>query len=445
MAFTNAATTTNSAHLWCVDLPIFFLPYTCNMSRLFKINAENTYSGSKRETVVLAEDSETALLGAGVSADEVVTVEEISPMDLGLAALSIKKRPTSKDLANFYQGVVECLNIGTSMVDSMGIVAMQQPSPYFRGVIGEMIRDMRSGHPMSDSMTKFPQVFTESSVAILRAGETSGDLKSVMTSLATYEERSALIQGKLKGGMTYPIVVGVMSFICVMFVSIKLIPALAAQYKSLNAELPLMTRIVMKFSDFIRTQPLFWVAFLCAIVYIYSKRTQIMNSNLMSRFMLNAPVLGRLYRKMLIARMFRVLSLLLTGGTRIGRAFEITAIATGHPELRDALLDTGQRVIAGDDLHVAFSYNQKIFGKDAPKILAFLRLAAHTGAAGPILTRVAAASEAEVEAQAEVVNKLIEPLMLAMLSVVVGGIIFAVYFPMFNLGTVVFKQSGLSK
>lgn len=394
----------------------------------------------KRETIVLADDSETAVYGAGVSPDEVAVIEEISPLDLGLGALSVKKRPKAKDMANFYQGIVECLNIGTSMVDSMGIVSMQQPSPYFRGIIGDMMREMRGGKTMSDTMTKYPDIFTESTIAILRAGESSGDLKGVMSALALYEERSATIMSKLKGGMTYPIVVMVVSFIAVMFISIKLIPTMAKQYASFDAELPVMTQWVMKFSDLVRTSPLFWVIMVGGFVYAYTKRRTIMGSRIMSKIMISAPIMGPLYRKMLIAKMFRVLSMLLAGGTRIGRAFEITAIASGHPEIRDALLETGQRVIAGDDLHVAFSYNQKIFGKDAPRILAFLRLASHTGAAGPILTRVANAAEAEVEGQAEVVNKLIEPIMLALLSVVIGGIIFAVYFPLFNLGQVVFNK-----
>jgi type II secretory pathway component PulF len=411
------------------------------MSRIFKILAENTYSGGKREVIVLTDDSETALLGAGVTHDEVVTVEEISPLDLGFGALSLKKKPKALDLANFYEGVVECLNIGTSMVDSMGIVSMQQPSPYFRGVIGEMIRDLRSGKTMSDSMSKYPDIFTESTVAIMRAGETNGDIKNVMTSLAMYEKRAAVIQSKLKGGLAYPIIVAIMAFICVMFVSIKLMPAMAKQYASFHAELPMMTKIVIAFSDMVRHQPIFWIVTLALLIYAYAKRRQIMSSDFMCNAMLNFPVMGPLYRKMLIARMFRVLSMLLQGGTRIGRAFEITAIATGHPRLRAALLDTGQRVIAGDDLHVAFSYNQAIFGKDSAKTLAFLRLASHTGSAGPILTRVAKAAEDDVEAQAEIVNKLLEPLMLAALSVVVGGILFAVYFPMFNLGNVMFKQS----
>jgi type II secretory pathway component PulF len=413
--------------------------------QLFKVIIENSYSGHKRETIVKTEDEETATLGAGVTHDDVVKVEKISPMDLGLGALGVNKRPTSKDLADFYEGIIECIGIGTGMVESMGIVSMQQPSPYFRGIIGEMMRDMRSGKTMSDSMSKYPDVFTESSVAILRAGETNGDLKPVLQSLATYEKRSALIAGKIKSGMTYPAIVAVMAFICVMFVSVKLIPAMAAQYKSFNADLPLITKIVMGFSDLVRGSPLFWLISIGVVAYIVSKRRQIMNSKAMGKFMLNAPVIGPLYRKMLIAKVFRVLSMLLTNGTRIGRAFEITALASGHPEMRAALLDTGQRVIAGDDIHVAFAYNQHIFGKDAAKILAFLRLAAHTGSAGPILTRVANAAEDEVEAQAEIVNKLMEPLMLGVLAIVVGGIIFAVYYPMFNLGSVVMKQSGLSK
>ncbi|HNX05189.1 MAG TPA: type II secretion system F family protein [Opitutales bacterium] len=412
---------------------------------LYKVKIENSYSGHKRETIVLSEDEETAALGAGVTHDEVVKVDKISAMDLGLGALSVNNRPTSKDLSNFYEGIIECINIGTSMVESLGIVSMQQASPYFRGIIGEMMRDLRSGKTMSDSMTKYPDVFSESTIAILRAGETNGDLKPVLQSLANYERRSALIGSKIKSGMTYPAIVAVMAFLCIMFVSVKLIPAMAQQYKSFNAELPLITRIVMGFSDLVRTQPLFWAGMIIAVALVYSKRRQIMGSKLMGKIMLEAPVMGPLYRKMLVAKMFRVLSMLLTNGTRIGRAFEITALAAGHPEMRAALLDTGQRVIAGDDIHVAFAYNQHIFGKDSAKILAFLRLAAHTGSAGPILTRVANAAEDEVEAQAEIVNKLMEPLMLGLLAVVVGGIIFAVYYPMFNLGSVVMHQSGLTK
>jgi len=415
------------------------------MSKLFKVRCENNYSGLKRETIVYTDSTETAALGAGVTPDEVVKVEEISIMDLGLGAFSVKKRPTSKDLATFYEGIIECLSIGTSIVESMGLVSMQQPSPYFRGIIGEMMRDLRAGKTLSDTMSQYPDIFIESSIAIIRAGESNGDIKPVLKSLANYEKRSASIGNKIKGGMTYPIIVAVMAFLCVMFVSVKLIPAMAAQYKSFNAQLPLMTRIVMNFSNLVRTQPWFWAVSILVLVFIYNKRRQIMDSQWMGYVKLHAPIMGPLYRKVLIARMFRVLSLLLNNGTRIGRAFEITAVATGHPEMREALLDTGRRVIAGDDLHVAFSYNQKIFGTEATKTLAFLRLAAHTGDAAPILTRMADSAENEVEAQAEVVNKLMEPVMLGLLSVVVGGILIAVYFPMFNLGTVVFKQSGLTK
>lgn len=408
-------------------------------NRLYKVKTENNYSGSKRETIVYASDSETAAFGAGVTHDETVVIEEMSAMDLGLGALKIKRIPKPKEMAEFYEGIVECLNIGTSMVDSMGIVSMQQPSPYFRGIIGEMIRDLRSGKVLSDTMSQFPDVFKESTVAIIRAGETNGDLKPVMLSLATYEKRASIIQGKLKGGMTYPIIVAVMAFLCVMFVSIKLIPEMAKQYKAFGAELPLATKICMGFSDLVRTQPLFWAVCGGLIFYVYFKRRSIMGSKAMASVMIKAPIIGPLYRRMLVARMFRVLAMLLNNGTRIGRAFEITALATGHHQMRDALLNTGQRVIAGDNLYVAFSYNQKIFGKEAPKILAFLRLASHTGDAAPILTRVASAAEDEVEAQAEIVNKLMEPVMMGLLSVVVGGILFAVYFPLFNLGQVVLK------
>lgn len=414
------------------------------MSKLFKVKAENSYSGHKREVIVYTESPETAAFGAGVSPEETVTVDTISAMDLGLDALKIKKRPTSKDLASFYEGLLDCIHIGTSVVDSLGIVSMQQSSPYFRGIIGEMMRDLRGGITMADSMSKYPEVFTEATVAIMRAGEGSGDIGPVLTSLSQYERRSSLIAGKIKAGLVYPAIVLVMAFVCIMFVSIKLIPAMAAQYASFNAELPLATRVVMGFSDMVRHQPLFWVACIIVVVLLYSKRQKIMGSDFMARAMLKMPAMGNLYRKVLVARMFRVLSMLLHNGTRIGRAFEITALATGHPVMRDAVLDTGRRIIAGDDLHIAFSYNQHIFGSDSARLLAFLRMAAHTGDAAPILTRIATASEDEVEKQADMVNKLIEPLLLALLSVVVGGIIFAVYFPMFNLGTVVFKQSGLS-
>jgi type IV pilus assembly protein PilC len=407
--------------------------------KIYKVKTENTYSGSKREVIVYALDSETATFGAGVTHDETVTIEQISPMDLGLGALKLKKLPTSKELAEFYEGIVECLNIGTGMVDSMGIVSMQQSSPYFRGVIGEMIRDLRGGKILSDTMGQFPDVFHESSIAIIRAGETNGDLKPVLLSLATYEKRASIIQGKLKGGMTYPIIVAVMAFLCVMFVSLKLLPEMAKQYASFGAELPLATKICLGFSNLVRHQPLFWVVLIGALIYLYVKRRQIMGSRFVADIMIKFPVIGPLYRKMLIARMFRVLAMLLNNGTRIGRAFEISALATGHHQIRDALLNTGQRVIAGDNLYVAFSYNQSIFGKEAPKILAFLRLASHTGDAAPILTRMADAAENEVEGQAEVVNKLMEPIMMGFLSVVVGGILFAVYYPMFNLGQVVLK------
>lgn len=415
------------------------------MSRLYKIKIENTYSSTKRMSLVLADSVEEAVLGAGVSSDEVAEAEQISQMDLGLGALKVNKRPGSRDMANFYEGIVDCLNIGTGLVESLGIVTLQQSSPFFRGVIGGIIRDIRSGQSVSDAMAVYPDVFPESTVAIIRAGETSGDLKGVFSQLGRYEERTARVQSKMKGGLTYPAVVAVLTFISVMFISIKLIPAVTAQYKSFNAELPMATKVVIAFSDLVRHQPMFWVIFIGLSLYIWSRRGDILNSQLAFKTMLRFPVMGTLYRKMLLARMFRVLAMLLSGGARIGRSFEIAALTTGSNEFRKALLSTGQHVTAGASLHVAFAHNQAIFGADASRILAFLRLASHTGAAAPILTKIADATEQEVEAQADVLNKLLEPLLLAMLSIVIGGIIFAVYFPLFNLGQVVFKSSGIGK
>jgi len=354
--------------------------------------------------------------------------------------ISAYKSPNAADLADFYDGLVQCLNIGTTMVESLGIVSVQQPSPYFRGVIGRIVHDMSAGVSMSEAMGKHPRVFSKPTIAIIRAGETSGDLKSVLSALARSEERYNRIASKIRGAMYYPAIVCVVTFLAVMFIGIKLVPQISKMYDSFHATLPLPTKMVLWFSQMARTQPLFWVILVGGIIYLAMNLKRIMESDFFIRLALRIPVLGELMRKTMIARAFRVLSMLLSGGIRVGTAFEITALATGFSDFRNSFLDSGKRIVSGDELHIAFTHNKHLFGSNGDRYIAYLRLAAHTGAAGDILNRVAANLEDDIEKQTDVLQRLIEPLLLGMIAVIVGGVILAVYYPIFNLGSVLNKH-----
>jgi type IV pilus assembly protein PilC len=409
------------------------------MSQVYRVNVENNYSQTKRSMIVYCEDHETAILAAGVSPEEFAEVAPISPWDLGLQGLSLRRLPKAKEMAMFYEGVVDCLSIGTGLVDSLGIISQQQPSPYFRGVIGQLISDLRRGISISDAFVKHNRIFPPATVAVIKAGETSGDLVGVFRSLAFSEARSGKIFDKVKASLTYPAIVLVMTMFLVYYITTKVVPMVSKQYASFNAELPKITLFVVKISDIMQSR-YFLPPVILVLWLLYAKRRLILDSDWFQRMLLATPILGNMLRKMILARIFRALSMLLTGGVRIARAFEIASMVAESREYQTSLQGVGQRLVSGDELHIAFTRFQTIFGKDSTRVIAFLRLASHTGNAAPILEKLASGFEDEVERQADILQQLLEPLMMAGLSLMVGGVIFAAYYPIFNLGQVVLKN-----
>jgi len=405
------------------------------MSSFYKVKIENSLSKTTREVVVLAERKDIALKGCGISKEEVAEISKINPLDLGTDLIKAYKNPNAAQLSDFYDSLVQCLNIGTTMVESLSIVSLQQDSPLFRGVIGQIIHDLSVGISLSEAMAKFPRVFSKPTLAIIKAGETSGDLKTVLYTLARSEERYNRILGKIKGALYYPAIVLVTTFISVMFIGLKLVPQLEALYKNFDATLPLATKMVLWFSVMARTQPLFWIILIGSIVTLIYKYKDIIESDWFIRFSLKLPIFGEIFRKSMIARAFRVLSMLLNSGVRVKSAFDITAMATGFSDFKKSIEDSGQKIVSGEELHIAFTYNKEIFGKDSDRFIAFLRLAAHTGAAGDILSRVANTLDDDVEKKTDVIQRLLEPILLGIIAVIVGGVIIAVYYPIFNLGS----------
>ena len=343
----------------------------------------------------------------------------------------IPEKVKLKDLAIFSRQFATMINSGLSLLRTLNILAEQTENKTLAKTIGELRDDVERGSSLSAAMSKHEKVFNKLYVAMVRAGETGGQLDTVLTRTADNLEADYKLRQKVKSAMTYPIVVAGIAVLLVTVMLLFVVPTFAAMFEGLGGTLPLPTAILMKLSQAAKwLVPLMVV--LSIVGYILYKRARKASADFRLRadqVKLKIPIFGELFLKVAISRFTRTLGLLLRAGVPVLQALDIVADTTGNEVLTRATADVKESVRSGESMAGPLA-RHPVF---PPMVVQMISVGEDTGQIDEMLDKVSDFYDQEVESTTEALTSLIEPIMIAVLGGIVGSMIIALYMPMFKI------------
>src|SRR5688500_1131104 len=356
----------------------------------------------------------------------VVSVKE-KPKEV---SISLGKRVKTKDLVLFTRQFATMINAGLPLVQSLDILASQQPKPKVAQKIRAILSDVESGSTLADSMRRHRDFFSDVYVNMVAAGEAGGILDTILLRLAEYLEASEALKRKVKGAMFYPATVFGFAIIAIAVLLIFVIPTFAGFFTSAGVALPLPTRIVMGLSNFLLG---YWWAVMAvmgvAFYLLRSYRATPQGKLATDKLLLRLPILGGVLRKASIARFSRTLGTLVSSGVPILEGLEITARTAGNRVVEDAVMASRVSIAGGETIAEPL----KKSGVFPPMVTQMINVGEQTGGLDEMLSKIADFYDEEVDAAVEALLAAMEPIMIVVLGVIVGGMIVAMYLPIFDM------------
>ncbi len=340
------------------------------------------------------------------------------------------KKVSAKNLAVFVRQFSVMIDAGLPLVQCLDILGTQEEDKNFSAVILATRTDVESGASLADAMKKHPKTFDALFTNMIAAGEAGGILDTILKRLATYIEKAVKLSGQVKSAMVYPVAVVVIAGSVVALILWKVIPTFAALFSGLGADLPLPTRVVIALSD--NLVKYFPVIFVVGGGAMYAFRRYYATENgrrVIDSISLKLPILGNIMRKIAVARFCRTLSTLISSGVPILDGLEITAKTAGNAIVEDAIMVTRKSIERGETIAAPLK-DTKVF---PPMVTQMIGVGEATGALDTMLGKIADFYEEEVDTAVAGLLTLLEPVMIALLGIVVGGIVIAMYLPIFDL------------
>jgi type IV pilus assembly protein PilC len=336
-----------------------------------------------------------------------------------------------KDLAVFSRQFSVMINSGLSLLRTLNILSEQTENGKLAKTIAEVRDDVERGSSLSGSMSKHPKVFSTLFVSMVRAGETGGQLDTVLARVADNYEADYKLRQKVKAAMTYPVVVAGIAGLLVTVMLLFVVPTFANMFEGLGGTLPLPTLILLKISKAAKfIVPLGIVGSIAG--FISYKRLRLSSDNFRFRadkLKLKIPIFGDLFSKVALSRFTRTLALLLRSGVPVLQALDIVAETTGNEVLTRATLEVKDSVRSGETMAAPLARHE-VF---PPMVVQMISVGEDTGALDSMLDKVSDFFDQEVESTTESLTSLIEPIMIAILGGIVGSMIIALYMPMFKI------------
>jgi type IV pilus assembly protein PilC len=322
------------------------------------------------------------------------------------------------------------IDAGLPLVQCLDILGNQEDNKNFAAVILQTRTDVEGGASLADAMKKHPKTFDALFTNMIAAGEAGGILDTILKRLATYIEKAVKLKGQVKSAMIYPIAVVAIATLVVGVILWKVIPTFANLFAGLGAELPLPTRFVIAASNLlVRFMPVIIPA-IVALAYAFKRYYATEKGrHVVDGFVLKLPILGPIMRKIAVARFCRTLSTLMASGVPILDGLEITARTAGNAIIEDAILLTRKSIERGDTIAAPL----KQTGVFPGMVVQMIGVGEATGALDTMLGKIADFYEEEVDTAVAGLLTLLEPVMIAFLGIVVGGIVIAMYLPIFGL------------
>ena len=394
------------------------------------------YSGRTRAGQTVSGERAADTMEAAVAAlrREQVMVTKITPAKAKAStpakAGKTGKRASAKSLAVFTRQFSVMIDAGLPLVQCLDILGSQEEDKHFAATILQTRTDVEGGQSLADAMRKHPKAFDPLFTNMVAAGEAGGILDTILKRLATYIEKAVKLKGQVKSAMIYPVAVIVIAGLVVGVILWKVIPTFAQLFQGLGAELPLPTRVVIWLSNSLVSYfPFILVA---GVAAGWGFRTYYQTEGgrrVIDGTTLRMPVLGDILRKIAVARFCRTLATLISSGVPILDGLEITARTSGNSIIEDAVMSTRRSIERGETIAVPLK-ETAVF---PPMVVQMIGVGETTGALDTMLAKIADFYEDEVDTAVAGLLTLLEPIMIAFLGVVVGGIVIAMYLPIFDL------------
>lgn len=349
-----------------------------------------------------------------------------------LSAMGRGKRIKSADIAFFSRQLSTMMTAGVPLVQAIDIIGRGHTNPRMRDMVLGIKADVESGNTLADSLAKQPLYFDALFVNLIRAGEQSGALETLLDRIATYKEKTEAIKKKIKKAMFYPVAVLVVATIVTAILLIFVIPEFQSLFSSAGAALPAFTQMVVNLSNSVRTKGwLYLILIVGTIVGIIQARKRSERFHeLMDRVLLKIPVIGMVLNKAAIARFARTLSTMFAAGVNLVEALGSVAGATGNIIYEKATLKMRDQVSTGQQLNLAMAQS----GIFPHVVVQMIAIGEEAGSIDTMAAKVADFYEEEVDNAVDSMSSLMEPFIMVILGVLVGGLVVAMYLPIFNLG-----------
>ncbi|MFZ7087330.1 type II secretion system F family protein [Curtobacterium sp. RRHDQ10] len=339
-----------------------------------------------------------------------------------------------KDLAIMSRQASTMLSSGLSLLRALSILADQTESKKLKGILGKVRDEVERGVSFSDAVAKFPVDFPPIMINMIRAGETGGFLDQAMDSIATNFEKEHKLRSTIKSAMTYPVVVLVMSLLAVVVMLVFIVPIFQDMFSSLGGKLPLPTMLLVYASHaMVWVGPILAVAIIGGWVWFRAKKNSDRVRAVLDPVMLRIPVFGALNKKIVIARFSRNFSNMIGAGVPILQALKIVGEVSNNFVVQKALERVAEAVRKGESIAQPLA-NESVFPTMVSQMVA---VGEDAGSLEVMLEKIAIFYDAEVESTTEALTSLIEPLLIAFLGVVVGGMIVALYLPIFKITSLI--------
>ncbi|MDQ3698956.1 MAG: type II secretion system F family protein, partial [Gemmatimonadota bacterium] len=313
---------------------------------------------------------------------------------------------------------------------ALDILSKQSENKALQEVTRQVVYDVESGNTVADALSKHPQAFTELYVNMVAAGEAGGILDTILMRLATFMEKNDALVGKVKGAMVYPGVIMSVAAIAIVTLLIFVIPTFETMFASVSMSLPLPTRVVIGMSKFLTG---YWWAVgigVWALVFAVKRYYTTPDGKLMiDKLLLKLPVLGDMLRKSSVSRFTRTLGTLISSGVSILDGLEITAKTSGNRVIHDAIMESRASIAGGDTISAPLQ-KSNVF---PPMVISMIAVGEQTGGLDEMLSKIADFYDTEVDTAVSALLSLMEPIMIVFLGVIVGGMVVAMYLPIFDM------------
>lgn len=382
-----------------------------------------TAQGERRAATLEAANREDAVAELRRLRLAVVTLQEVT------------RRPRTgtvslRDIVVFTRQFSTMIDAGLPLVQALGILAKQSENPVLQGVIRQVVFDVESGRTVADALAKHPRAFSELYVSMVAAGEAGGILDTILLRLATFLEKSDALVRKVKSALIYPCVILGIAVAAVAILLVVVIPTFQEMFASVGLVLPLPTRLVIALSAALQA---YWWAFLgilAGLIMAVRRAYGTPRGRLaIDRLLLATPIVGDLIRKTAVSRFTRTLGTLVSAGVSILDGLEITAKTAGNRVVADAILASRSSIAGGDTIAAPLARSQ-VF---PPMVISMIAVGEQTGGLDEMLRKIADFYDDEVDTAVSGLLSIVEPVLIVALGLIVGGMVVAMYLPIFDI------------